>query len=168
MTRRDFLITLYKHCKTEEKAVQAGKMKTLYVKPRENQKTWFLIDAENQPIGRVAVKAAYLLRGKHKAHYVPYHDLGDQVIVINAAKAVLTGRKSEDKLYYHHSGFPGGLKVTNYKKLAARRPLYPIEKAIKGMLPKGPLGRDLFRNLRVYEGSEHPHEQQSPALVAVR
>ncbi len=143
-------------------------MKTLYVKPRENQKKWFIIDAENQPLGRVAMKAAYILRGKHKAHYVPYHDLGDQVIIINAAKAALSGNKFNDKFYYEHSGFPGGLKVMNYKKLVARRPLAPIEKAVKGMLPKGPLGRDLFRNLRVYADSKHKHEGQQPISIEIK
>ena len=143
-------------------------MKTLYVKPSENQKKWFIIDAENQPLGRVAMKAAYLLRGKHKAHYVPYHDLGDQVIIINAAKASLSGNKFSDKFYYEHSGFPGGLKIMNYKKLVARRPLAPIEKAVKGMLPKGPLGREIFRNLRVYADVRHPHSSQNPCRVEVK
>ncbi|WGK68552.1 50S ribosomal protein L13 [Candidatus Haliotispira prima] len=143
-------------------------MKTLYVTPGENHKKWFIIDAENRPLGRVAMKAACLLRGKHKAHYVPYHDLGDQVIIINAAKAALSGNKSEDKFYYEHSGFPGGLKVMNYKKLLARRPLAPIEKAVKGMLPKGPLGRDIFRNLRVYADNRHPHAGQDPTPVEVK
>ena len=143
-------------------------MKTLYVKPGDYQKKWFLIDAENQPLGRVAVRAAYVLRGKHQAHYVPYHDLGDQVIIVNAAKAVLGGRKSEDKLYYKHSGFPGGLKVMNYQKLLSRRPLAPMEKAVKGMLPKGPLGRRLFRNLRVYADAAHPHAGQNPLPLTIQ
>ena len=143
-------------------------MKTLYVKPADHRKKWFIIDAENQALGRVAKKAAYILRGKHQAHYVPYHDLGDQVIIINAAKAMLSGNKREDKFYYEHSGFPGGLKVMNYKKLVARRPLAPMEKAVKGMLPKGPLGRDIFRNLRVYADGQHPHNGQNPIPVQVQ
>ncbi len=143
-------------------------MKTLYVKPQKNRKKWFIIDAENQPLGRVAMKAAYILRGKHKVHYVPYHDLGDQVIIINAAKVGLSGNKVRNKFYYEHSGFPGGLKVMNYQKLAERRPLAPIEKAVKGMLPKGPLGREIFRNLRVYTDARHPHGSQNPTPLTVK
>ena len=143
-------------------------MKTLYVKPKDVEKKWYIIDASGQSLGRVAAKAAYILRGKHKPYYVPYHDLGDQVIIINAKDALLTGRKYQDKLYYHHTGHPGGIKVENYSKLIQRKPIVPIEKAIKGMLPKGPLGRKLFLNLRVYADSRHSHDSQKPIPVEIK
>lgn len=128
---------------------------TYNVGKKDIKKEWYIIDAKDKPLGKVAAKASYILRGKHKAIYTPYLDTGDNVIIINADKAVLTGKKVMDKLYYFHSGYPGGLKTVNYAKLVAKKPTFPLELAIKGMLPKGPLGRKLFRNLRVCQGETH-------------
>jgi len=140
-------------------------MKTTYVKPHDAKRKWFVIDASGKSLGRVAVKAASLLRGKHKPHYVPYHEIGDYVIIINAQKARLTGRKRQNKLYYRHSGYLGGLKVENYEKLLARKPVAPMEKAVRGMLPRGALGNQLYRNVKIYAGSEHPHAAQRPEVM---
>jgi large subunit ribosomal protein L13 len=128
-------------------------------------KKWYIIDAENKPMGKVAAKAAYILRGKHKPIYTPHLDTGDNVIIINAAKAKMTGNKLAGKIYYHYSGYPGGMGAVTYEKLVAKKPCYPIELAIKGMLPKGPLGRELFRNLRVYKDAEYKETSQKPEVV---
>ena len=140
-------------------------MKTIYVKPNDVEQKWFVIDAAGKPLGRVAVKAASIVRGKHKPFYVPYHELGDFVIIVNAAKAQMTGNKRQNKLYYHHSGFLGGLRVDNYEKLVARKPTAPMEKAVRGMLPRGPLGNQLYRNVKIYAGGEHPHVAQQPEVL---
>lgn len=140
-------------------------MKTIFVKPLTLQKKWYLIDAEGKNLGRVAVEAARILRGKNKPEYVPHQDMGDFVIIINADKVTVTGNKLEDKMYYHHSGFPGGLKSESLGQKLARKPEFPMEHAIKGMLPKGKLGRQLFTNLKVYAGSAHPHMAQKPINV---
>lgn len=142
-------------------------MKTVYVKPGEITKKWYLIDAQEKALGRVAEKAARILRGKNHPYYVPYHDLGDQVIIINAEKAALSGRKRSDKLYYRHSGYPGGLKVENYETLVKRKPTAPMEKAVRGMLPKGPLGNKLYTNVRIYAGADHPHKGQNPEEITL-
>jgi len=142
-------------------------MKTIFVKPREVERKWFLIDAQGQVLGRVAEKAATILRGKHKAAYTPHQEIGDYVIIINAEKAVLTGNKAKNKLYYRHTGYPGGIKVDNYEKLVARKPTSPMEKAIKGMLPKGTLGNKLFTNVKIYAGAKHPHAAQKPEVLAL-
>ncbi|AEC02405.1 50S ribosomal protein L13 [Parasphaerochaeta coccoides] len=142
-------------------------MKTIFVKPQSLEKKWYLIDAEGKELGRVAVAAARILRGKNKPEYVPNMDMGDFVIVINAAKAALTGNKGEDKKYYRHSGYPGGLKTESYNQIVVRKPVYPMEHAIKGMLPKGPLGRKLFTNVKVYAGDKHPHIAQQPIAVEI-
>jgi large subunit ribosomal protein L13 len=134
-------------------------------KPAEVDRKWFLIDAEGKSLGRVAAKAASIVRGKEKAVFVPHQEVGDYVVIINAAKAVVTGAKREDKLYHHHTGFPGGLKTVTYAKLLERHPTDPMEKAVNGMLPKGVLGRQLFRNVKVYAGAEHPHASQNPAAI---
>jgi large subunit ribosomal protein L13 len=142
---------------------------TYNVKPSKDVvKKWYIIDAAGKSLGKVAVKAAYILRGKHKSIYTPYLDCGDNVIIINAAKAVLTGNKFTDKIYYSHSQYPGGLKSINYAKLIEKKPNEPLEKAIKGMLPKGPLGRELFRNLRVYKDEKHMHASQNPIPVEIK
>ncbi len=140
-------------------------MKTIFVKPATMEKKWYLIDAEGKNLGRVAVVAARILRGKNKPEYVPHQDMGDYVIIINAAKANVTGNKVEDKMYYRHSMFPGGLKAENYGKMIVRKPTYPMEHAVKGMLPSGKLGKRLFVNLHVYAGAEHPHMAQKPEKV---
>ena len=146
-------------CIPEEKRV-----KTYVPKAGEINNEWRLIDAEGQVLGRVAVEAAMLLRGKHKPQYTPYLDCGDHVIVINAAKAVVTGGKEEKKKYYRHSGYPGGIREMTYRELMEKHPARAMELAIKGMLPHNRLGRKLGTNFRVYAGSEHPHEAQQPIV----
>lgn len=140
-------------------------MKTIFVKPLELEQKWFIIDAAGQPLGRVAVKAADILRGKNKPYYTPHQEVGDHVIVINATEATLSGNKKADKMYYRHSGYLGGLKSENYEKLVARKPTAPMEKAIKGMLPKGTLGNKLFSNVKVYASAVHPHAAQQPVKI---
>lgn len=139
-------------------------MKTIFVKPHEIEKKWYIIDADGKTLGDVAVKAARLLRGKDKPEYATHFDNGDYVIVINAAKAKLSRDKENTKIYYHHSGYVGGLRKESYLTLLDRKPTMPMEKAIKGMLPKGPLGRQLFRNLRVYADDKHLQTAQKPIV----
>jgi len=140
-------------------------MKTIFLKPDELVRKWYLINAEGKPIGRIAARVASILRGKEKATYAPHQETGDYVVIINADKAIFTGRKPQQKLYHRHSGYPGGLKTVNYEKLSEKHPTWPLELAIKGMLPKGPLGRKLFKNVKVYSGSEHPHAAQNPQTL---
>jgi large subunit ribosomal protein L13 len=140
-------------------------MKTEFVKPALVDRKWFVIDAEGKILGRVAARAASILRGKEKAVFAPHQETGDFVVVVNAGKIAVSGRKAQQKLYYRHSGYVGGLKSTTYEKLAARHPAAPLENAIKGMLPKGPLGRKLLKNVKIYAGAEHPHEAQSPTAI---
>ena len=142
-----------------------NKYKTYNVTPKDIQKKWYLIDAKDQILGKVAAKASYILRGKHKAIYTPYLDTGDNVVIINADKIKVTGKKLSDKVYYSHSGYPGGLKTITLGKLMQKNPIKPLELAIKGMLPKGPLGRELFRNLRIYIGTEYAQVSQNPIVV---
>lgn len=143
-------------------------MKTYVPKKGEIEKKWYIIDAEGQVLGRVAAAAAALLRGKHKPQYTPFLDCGDNVIVINAAKAVVTGRKERQKVYYRHSGYPGGLKEQTYREMLAKHPTRPISLAIKGMLPHNRLGRKVFGNVRIYAGPDHPHKGQSPKPYEVK
>jgi large subunit ribosomal protein L13 len=140
-------------------------MKTILVKPEDASRVWYLIDAEGAVLGRVAAKAASLLRGKCKPQYVPYWEVGDHVIIVNAEKIVVTGRKRADKLYYHHSGYPGGLKAATFQKVIEKDGTAPLEFAIKGMLPKGPLGRKMFKNVKIYAGVNHPHVAQNPTKL---
>ncbi|MDD3902874.1 MAG: 50S ribosomal protein L13 [Sphaerochaeta sp.] len=142
-------------------------MKTIFVKPLTIQKKWYLIDAEGKELGKVAVAAARILRGKNKPEYVPHQDMGDFVIIINAEKAALSGNKYQDKMYYHHSNYPGGLRQTNYADMIKRKPVFPLEHAVKGMLPRGPLGRKLFTNMRVYAGANHQQTAQQPIQVEI-
>lgn len=142
-------------------------MKTIFVKPAEVERKWYVIDAKGATLGKVATKAATLLRGKHKACYTPHQEVGDYVIIINAAEAALSANKKKDKMYYEHSGYMGGLKAYNYETLMAKRPTAPMEKAVKGMLSSGPLANQLFRNLKVYAGESHPHAAQQPIAVEV-
>jgi large subunit ribosomal protein L13 len=140
-------------------------MKTTLVKLRDVDRKWHVIDAEGQILGKVAAKAVELVRGKHKPLYTPHQEIGDYVIIVNAEKAVLTGRKTTDKLYYRHSQYPGGLKVESYQKAVKRKPVFPVEHAVRGMLPNGRLGRKLFTNVKVYAGPRHPHAAQKPSPV---
>lgn len=142
-------------------------MKTIYVKPENADRKWFVIDAEGKVLGRVAEKAAVLARGKHKPVYVPHHEVGDYVIIVNADKAVVTGKKMDDKLYYRHSGYIGSLKAENYRSLVGRKPTAPMEKAVRGMLPRGPLGNKLYRNVKIYAGAAHPHKAQQPETIEI-
>ena len=140
-------------------------MKTVFVNPADAVRTWFVIDAQDKVLGRVAAKVSSMVRGKEKAFFAPHHELGDYVVVINVDKIVVTGKKRQDKMYYKHTGFIGGLKAHNYEAVAARNPATPLELAIKGMLPKGPLGRKLLKNVKIYAGSAHPHAAQNPQAV---
>ena len=142
-------------------------MKTFSAKAETVKRDWFVIDAENKVLGRLATEIARRLRGKHKAEYTPHVDTGDYIVIINAEKVVVTGNKTENKLYHHHTGYPGGLKTVNFEKLQATKPEMIIEKAVKGMLPKNPLGRDMFRKLKVYAGSEHNHAAQQPTALEI-
>ncbi|MDR0623904.1 MAG: 50S ribosomal protein L13 [Treponema sp.] len=140
-------------------------MKTAFVKPASVERKWFVINAEGKILGRVAAKAASIVRGKEKAVYAPHQEVGDFVVVVNAEKIAVTGRKVQQKLYHRHSGYVGGLKTVNFEKLIVRHPSAPLENAIKGMLPKGPLGRKLLKNVKVYAGAEHPHGAQNPQAI---
>lgn len=142
-------------------------MKTIFVKPATIVKKWYLIDAEGKELGRVAVAAARILRGKNKPEYAPHQDMGDFVIIVNAAKAALSGNKYQDKKYYRHSNYPGGLTTESYADMVVRKPTFPMEHAVKGMLPKGPLGYKLFTNMKVYAGENHPHAAQQPIQVEI-
>lgn len=137
-------------------------MDTVFAKKGEAERCWYLVDAEDQVLGRLATRVSNLLRGKHKPLYTTHVDTGDHVIVINAAKVRVTGKKERGKLYYRHSGFPGGLKVETFERLLHRKPEAVIERAVKGMLPKNRLGRAMFRKLRVYADNRHPHAPQKP------
>ncbi len=132
--------------------------------PGNIERKWYIIDAANKPLGRVADKAAVLLRGKHKATYTPHQDCGDHVIIINAEKAILTGAKAEQKYYRHHTGWVGGLKEVKYGILMDKNPEFAMELAVKGMLPNNSLGRNAFSRLRVFKGPEHNHQAQKPEV----
>jgi large subunit ribosomal protein L13 len=140
-------------------------MKTFSAKPQEVQHDWLLVDAADQVLGRLAAQIAARLRGKHKAIYTPHVDTGDFVVVVNASKLRVTGNKTEAKLYHRHTGYPGGLYTTNFAKLQQRHPQRVLEKAVKGMLPKGPLGYAMLRKMKVYAGADHPHTAQQPKPV---
>jgi large subunit ribosomal protein L13 len=142
-------------------------MKTFVAKPESVKRDWYVIDAENKTLGRISTEIARRLRGKHKAEYTPHVDTGDYIIVINAEKVTVTGNKFKDKMYYAHTGFPGGLKSITFDKLQAKKPEMIIEKAVKGMLPKGPLGRAMYRKLKVYAGAEHNHAAQQPKVLEI-
>jgi large subunit ribosomal protein L13 len=137
-------------------------MKTYNPKVKDIQKKWYLVDADGKTLGRLASQIAAILRGKHKPTYTPHMDMGDNVVVVNAEKVQLTGRKAEQKEYYRHSGYPGGLKVVRFSDLIKSKPERVITMAVKGMLPHNRLGRVILRHLKVYRGPEHPHESQHP------
>jgi large subunit ribosomal protein L13 len=142
-------------------------MKTMSAKPAEVTRDWFVVDASGKTLGRMATEIARRLRGKHKAEYTPHVDTGDYVIVINAEKIRVTGNKTQDKMYYHHTGYIGNLKSISFGKLLDKSPQRPIEIAVKGMLPKNPLGRQMFSKLKVYAGTEHPHVAQQPRVLDI-
>ncbi|MEE6274409.1 50S ribosomal protein L13 [Georgenia wangjunii] len=142
-------------------------MRTYTPKPGDVEKNWYVIDANDVVLGRLATHVATLLRGKHKPTFAPHTDTGDFVIVINADKVALTGSKREDKVAYHHSGFPGGLKATSYAQLLAKHPERAVEKAVRGMIPKNTLGRAQLSKLKVYAGPEHPHSAQKPQTFQI-
>ena len=137
-------------------------MRTYSAKASEVRRDWFVIDAENVVLGRLATEVARRLRGKHKAEYTPHVDTGDNIVIINAEKIKVTGNKRQGKMYHRHSGYPGGLTSMSLDKLQEKHPERIIELAVKGMLPKNPLGRDMYRKLKVYAGNAHPHEAQQP------
>lgn len=144
-------------------------MRTTYMaKPHEVERKWYVVDAEGQTLGRVASEVASILRGKHKAEFTPHVDTGDFVIVINADKVKLTGKKLTDKIYYSHSQYPGGLKAVKAGDMLKNKPTRMFELAVKGMLPKNRLGRQMFTKLKVYAGSEHPHQAQKPEVWQIR
>jgi len=142
-------------------------MSTFMANPQNVTRSWYIVDAANKPMGRVAAQVAVLLRGKHKATYTPHVDCGDFVIVLNADKAILTGKKLEKKFYRHHTGWVGGLKEVKYGTLMAKNPEFAFELAVKGMIPNNVLGRNAMRRLHVYSGSEHKHQAQKPVVYNV-
>jgi len=137
-------------------------MKTYSAKPETVKREWFVVDAAEQTLGRLATEVARRLRGKHKPEYTPHVDTGDYIVVINADKVKVTGNKTSDKMYHHHTGYPGGLKSISFEKLIDHKPEMVIELAVKGMLPKNPLGRAMYKKMKVYAGSEQPHTAQQP------
>lgn len=139
--------------------------KTISANKETVNKEWLLVDAEGQVLGRMAAKVAKLLRGKMKTNFTPHVDCGDNVIIINAEKVLLTGNKMDDKNYVRHTGYPGGQRIRNTRELLAKKPTDVVKKAIKGMLPKNRLGAEIFRNLHVYAGTEHPHQAQQPKQI---
>jgi large subunit ribosomal protein L13 len=141
---------------------------TVMAKSETVDRKWYVIDAANIPLGRVASQVAAILRGKNKTIYTPHVDTGDYVIVINSDKMVLTGNKINDKKYFHHSGYPGGIKEESYKDLMEKKSDFTLEKAVKGMLPKNSLGKKMFTKLKVYKGSEHPHQAQQPIELKIK
>lgn len=142
-------------------------MKTFSAKPHEVKREWYVIDAQDKVLGRVATEVARRLRGKHKPEYTPHVDTGDYIIVVNADKLRVTGDKNEGKIYYHHSGFPGGIYQRTFREMQDKFPGRALEQAVKGMLPKGPLGYAMIRKLKVYAGSEHQHAAQQPKVLEI-
>jgi len=140
-------------------------MKTIFVKPKDVERKWWLVDAEGQTLGRLASRITTVLRGKHKPIYSPHMETGDYVVVVNAEKVKITGNKREQKVYYRHSGYPGGLRTEVLGKLMITKPTFALEHAIKGMLPRGKMGRKIFKNVKIYAGAEHPHGAQKPETL---
>ncbi len=143
-------------------------MKSYMARPLEVERKWHVIDAEGQTLGRLATEIARLLRGKNKPQYTPHVDTGDFVVVVNVEKVVVTGKKAEQKVYYRHTGYPGGLRETSYETMLERKPTEILRKAVRGMMPRTRLGRQQFRKLKIYAGPEHPHEAQSPEPYEVK
>ncbi len=142
-------------------------MKTFQAKKEELDHQWYLVDAEGKVLGRLAARLATILRGKHKPIYTPHVDTGDCVVVVNAKKVALTGKKMKDKIYHHYTGYPGGIREMNAEKLLAKKPTEMIRVAVKGMLPKNSLGREMLRKLKIYAGPSHPHEAQKPTPLQI-
>ena len=142
-------------------------MKTFSAKPHEVRRDWLLVDATDRVLGRLAAEIAHRLRGKHKPEYTPHVDTGDYIVVVNAEKIQVTGRKADDKMYHHYTGYPGGLRTISFNKLIDKAPERVIQTAVKGMLPRNPLGRAMFKKLKVYAGNEHPHAAQQPQELSI-
>tara|TARA_B110000503_G_scaffold13903_1_gene18922 strand:+ start:40130 stop:40558 length:429 start_codon:yes stop_codon:yes gene_type:complete len=142
-------------------------MKTISAKAEAVNRDWFVVDAADKTLGRLASQIAHRLRGKHKAEYTPHVDTGDYIVVVNAEKIRVTGAKSKDKMYHHHTQYPGGLKTISFEKLIEKAPERVLQGAVKGMLPKNTLGRAMFRKLKVYAGTEHPHAAQQPQVLNI-
>jgi large subunit ribosomal protein L13 len=142
-------------------------MKTVSTKPAEVTRDWYVVDAEGLTLGRMATEIARRLRGKHKPEFTPHVDTGDYIIVVNAEKVHVTGKKAQDKMYYRHTGYPGGLRSMSFEKMVDHAPERTVEFAVKGMLPKGPLGRAMYSKLKVYAGTEHPHQAQQPQALTL-
>ena len=145
-----------------------NRQKTFTPKPADIRRAWHLVDATDVPLGRLSSQIAQILRGKHKPTYAPHLDTGDYVVVVNCEKVAVTSNKSRDKIYYRHSGFPGGLREESFERLLSRRPEQVIERAVRGMLPKNRLGRQMLKKLKVYAGGEHPHAAQSPVPLDLK
>ena len=143
-------------------------MKTYYAKPSEVQREWLLVDATDMTLGRLASEVAQILRGKNKPTYTPHIDTGDYVVIVNAEKIKITGAKATDKVYYHHTGYVGHLKSETFTEAMAKHPERVIEHAVKGMLPKGTLGHEMFKKMKVYVGPEHPHQAQNPRKIELK
>lgn len=143
-------------------------MKTFSAKPHEVTHAWVVVDATDKVLGRLASQIALRLRGKHKTIYTPHVDTGDYIVVTNASKIRVTGAKAQDKRYYRHTGYPGGIKETNFEKMHEKFPARPLEIAVKGMLPKGPLGYSMIKKLKIYAGSDHPHAAQQPTVLEIK
>ncbi len=143
-------------------------MKSYMARPLEVERKWFVVDAEDKHLGRLAAEMAKILRGKNKVQYTPHVDVGDFVIVVNAEKVVVTGKKAEQRVYRRHSGYPGGMKDTSYEQMLARKPTEILRKAVYGMMPKTRLARQQFRKLKIYAGPEHPHTAQNPQRLEVK
>ena len=142
-------------------------MKTYSAKAGDVHHDWYVVDAENMTLGRLAVEIAHRLRGKHKPEYTPHMDMGDYIVVVNCEKIRVNGAKSTDKMYHHHTGYPGGLKSFTFEKLIERAPERVLQRAVKGMLPRNPLGRAMFKKLKVYSGPSHPHTAQQPQSLTI-
>ncbi|MCP5160933.1 MAG: 50S ribosomal protein L13 [Hahellaceae bacterium] len=142
-------------------------MKTLSAKPAEVKRDWYIVNAEGKTLGRLSTEIARRLRGKHKPEFTPHVDTGDYIVVVNAEKIRVTGNKAKEKLYHHHTGYIGGLKTFSFEKLIERAPERVLETAVKGMMPKGPLGRAMLKKLKIYAGTEHPHTAQQPQQLDI-
>lgn len=142
-------------------------MKTFVAKPAEVKRDWYVVDADGLTLGRLSTEIARRLRGKHKAEYTPHVDTGDYIVVVNAEKVAVTGRKTKQKMYHRHTGYPGGLKSMNFEKMIDHKPEQVIELAVKGMIPRSPLGRAMLKKLKVYAGAEHPHTAQQPKELKI-
>lgn len=143
-------------------------MQTIFVKPQNFDRKWYLIDAEGQTLGKIATEAAFILRGKNKPYFTPHQECGDYVVIINAGKFTVTGNKMDVKKYYRHSGYPGGIKSITLKDVLVKKPTFALERAIAGMLPKNKLGRKIFKNAKIYAGPNHPHAAQQPEPIEIR